>query len=314
MATLSTTFVKGGAKPNRDWEATFTSWGAGPGTTEATKCENAERAVRKAICACPKLSAMNIKVFTQGSYANRTNVRQDSDVDICVMYQDAWFSDYSMSNGLSSSALGFGSGSYPYADFKKDVGAALISFFGKEHVTPGNKAFDIHANTYRIDADVVPAFEHRRFHGTRESYWYHSGTQLFPSNGGSIVNWPQQNYDNGVKKNDETGRRFKAVTRILKRLRNEMADSGYDAAKPIPSFLIECLVWNVPNEGFGYDTLRGDVRHALAHLWNNTRTDEACNEWGEINELKYLFRLVQPWTRVQVNTFLQAAWDYIGFE
>jgi tRNA nucleotidyltransferase (CCA-adding enzyme) len=72
--------------PDRDWEATFSSWGAAPGTTQQTKCENAERAVRKAICASTKLSSMGITVFAQGSYANRTNVREDSDVDVCVMW------------------------------------------------------------------------------------------------------------------------------------------------------------------------------------------------------------------------------------
>jgi hypothetical protein len=61
-----------------DWNATFTTWGAPPGTTEQTKCENAERAVRKAIDASAKLSAKSIEVFTQGSYANRTNVRANA--------------------------------------------------------------------------------------------------------------------------------------------------------------------------------------------------------------------------------------------
>ena len=56
------------------------------------------------------------------------------------------------------------------------------------------------------------------------------------------------------QKNDATGRRFKAVVRILKRLRNEMVDNGHKVAGPIPSYLIECLIWNVPNEGFGHDT------------------------------------------------------------
>ncbi len=314
MATTNAITMKRGAMPNREWEATFRSWGAAPGTTETTKCDNAERAVRKAIAADPKLNAKSLTVFTQGSYANRTNVRQDSDVDICVMYTGAWFTDYSMSDGVGDAALGYVTGGYSYSEFKNDVEAALKSYFGKDSVTRGRKAFDVHANTYRIDADVVPAFEHRRFHGTPQSHWYDSGTEIHSDKGVSIINWPQQNYDNGVRKNDETGRRFKAVTRILKRLRNEMADEGYVAAEPIPSYLIECLAWNVPNEGYGHDTLCADVRWAIAHLWNNTRKGADCKEWGEVNELKSLFWTGQPWTRVQVSTFLQAAWDYIGFE
>src|ERR1700733_3444953 len=114
MSTSNITPVQGGAKPNRDWEATFFSWGTAPGTTEQTKCESAVRAVRNAICASVKLSSKNIDVFTQGSYANRTNVRQDSDVDICVMFKDAFFPDYSMSEGLNGDALGYSDGTYTY--------------------------------------------------------------------------------------------------------------------------------------------------------------------------------------------------------
>ena len=106
----------------------------------------------------------------------------------------------------------------------------------------------------------------------------------------------QQNYTNGVAKNDATGRGFKAVTRILKCLRYELIDEGYSIAAAIPSYLIECLVWNVPNEGFGHTLWKEDVRYAIAHLWNETRADSTGKEWGEVNELKYLFRSSQPWT------------------
>jgi predicted nucleotidyltransferase len=299
---------------SRDWEAAFSSWGAAPGTTSQTKSENAERAVRKAIAASTRLSQKNIEVFVQGSYANRTNVREDSDVDVCVLYTDAFFSEYPP--GLSREALGFAAGGYLYAEFKNDVEAALISYFDTNSVTRGNKAFDIHANTYRIDADVVPCFEHRRYTGTIGNHRYVDppGTELHPDAGERVINWPRQNYSNGVWKNDNTGRRFKAVTRILKRLKNEMLANGQAAAKPIPSYLLECLAWNVPDGDLQQETLRRTMRHVLAHLWNETRTDEKCGEWGEVNELKYLFRSSQPWTRTQVNTFLQAAWDYIGFE
>jgi predicted nucleotidyltransferase len=299
---------------SRDWEATFSSWGAAPGVTERTKCENAERAVRKAIDANAKLSGKSIEVFVQGSYANRTNVRQDSDVDICVLYTDAFFPDYSLSAGLSNAVLRFGDGTYRYEDFKNDVGSALSSYFDAGSVSRGNKAFAVHANSYRIDADVVPCFEHRRYLGTAASHHYDSGTEMHPDNGGVIVNWPKQNYANGVSKNEATGRRFKAVTRILKRLRNEMAEQGAAVAEPIASYLIECLVWNVPNEYFGQTSYRKDVRSALAHIWGATKEEAKCNEWVEVNERKYLLRGGQAWTRQQVHKFIDGAWDYVGVD
>jgi hypothetical protein len=92
-----------------------------------------------------------------------------------------------------------------------------------------------------------------------------------------------------------------------------MVDNSHKIAEQIPSYLLECLVWNVPDDGFGHDKYRDDVRYVLAHLWNETRTDDTCKDWGEINEFKFLFG-GQPWTRIQVHSFLDAAWNYIGFE
>jgi len=226
------------------------------------------------------------------------------------MYRDVLYFD--LPDGMTREQFGIGDpGGYSYEAFKNDVHDALRSGFGGSAVSRGNKAFDIHENTYRVDADVIAAFEYRRYD---RDCSYDQGTRSFTDDGGVLTNWPQQNYDNGVRRNEETGRRFKSVVRILKRLRNEMADAGLASAKPIPSFLIECLVWNVPNDGFGHDAYLDDVRYVIAHLWNETRSSETCREWGEINELKYLFRTEQPWTREQARTFLGAAWDYLGFE
>lgn len=72
------------ARTRADWERIFGTWSQGPGVTEQTKAENAERAIRKAIDASDTLRRLQVDVFAQGSYRNRTNVRQESDVDICV--------------------------------------------------------------------------------------------------------------------------------------------------------------------------------------------------------------------------------------
>lgn len=296
-------------------EETLVSWAQGPGQTEATKCANAEAAVRKAIAANDRLQNLDISVFPQGSYMARTNVRQDSDVDICVRYNGAFFADYP--DGKGHADFGNENSALSYGEFKDLVGKALTDYFGEDGVARGNKAFDVHANTYRIDADVVATFEHRRHTGGVDATGAHnylSGVAFLPDEGEIIKNWPDQNYENGVAKNDRCNRHYKRVVRILKRLCYRMRWEGVAGVEGIGSFLIECLVWNAPDEAFIHQTYTEDVRYVLADLWNRTRSDGDCSEWGEVNELKYLFRPGQPWTRQQANDFLQAAWDYIGFE
>jgi hypothetical protein len=301
------------ALATRNWEAIFEGWGKPPSQTEQDKCENAERAIRKAIAASDALTSRSVDVFAQGSYRNRTNVRQESDVDICVRCTDTFF--YDVEPGVSLQDAGIIASTYLFTQFKNDVGTALTNYFGSQAIRRGDKAFDVHANTYRVDADVVPTFEYRYFYRpTNGRIVYHSGTKFVCDTGREIINWPQQNYDNGVRKNDVTGRRFKAVVRILKRLRNEMAEARITAAQPIASYLNECLAWNVPNEGFGHTDYKADVRYAIAHLWTNTRTVDTCREWAEINQRKYLFHTSQPWTPEQAHAFLDAAWTYVGFQ
>lgn len=291
-------------------EDSLKSWAKAPGVTEQTTCDNAVTAVRKAIGASAALSKHNINVFAQGSYRNRTNVREDSDVDVCVLCTDTLMSDFP--EGMQASDFGLTSpADYGYSAFKNDVGSALTTYFKNGRVTRGNKAFDIRENTYRIAADAVPCFEHRRYR--KDGTWI-TGTAFLPDSGTRIVNWPEQNYDNGVAKNKASGGRFKDVVRILKRLRYRMIDDKIAAATPAASFLIECLVWNAPNFAFGNDTYTADVREALVHLFNNTIKFEDCREWGEVNELKYLFQGTHPWTLGQAHAFLSAAWDYLGYK
>ena len=304
------------ASSERDWETTFRAWKKPSSDSEQERCENAERMIKEAIDESPALARRTITVFAQGSYRNNTNVRLDSDVDICVLCTDSYFPDYAMADGASAESTGFVPASYAYSQFKDEVGAALVKKFGTKGVKRGPKAFDVHENGYRVDADVVACFEHRRYTvWDRAGLWlYESGTQFIADTGQKIINWPEQHYTNGVGKNARTGNRFKFLTRALKRLRNEMNEKGIAAAAPIPSYLIECLVWNVPDDYFGSEEYVRDMRQVLMHTFNCTLDSQKCGEWGEVNELKYLFHQGQPWTMKQAHDFLDAAWDYVGYE
>lgn len=299
---------------DRNWELVFRAWSKPSSETEQAKCDNAERMIRDAINSDPTLSTMNIQIFAQGSYKNNTNVKQNSDVDICIRLMDTFYYELPDSS-RNADYFNIEPSHYSYASFKSAVEKALIAKFGREGVKRGNKAFDIHASSYRVDADVVPCFEHRRyFLMTNNSYGYLSGVEFWSDTGKRVINWPHQHYENGVNKNKNTGGRYKYITRAIKRLRYEMEDKGVMAAKAVPSFLLECMVWNVPDKYFGNSNYLDDVRNVLAFLFNNTLSFESCQEWGEVSELKYLFRESQPWTREQAHSFIDAAWDYIGLD
>lgn len=297
---------------SRDWESVFTTWSQGPSKTEQERAENAERQIRQAIQASPKLNNRDIKVFTQGSYRNRVNVRQGSDVDVGVLCFDAYFLDYPDDNVKAELRKSTTDSVYTYATFKNEVEEALVARFSRASVTRASKSFDIKENSYRVESDVAVFFEHRRYTSISN---YHSGVEMIPDDLSPprVINWPDQHYANGVSKNDSTSRRYKRVVRILKKLSNEMSEKGIQSAKATPSFLTECLVFNASNIFFDQSSYKSIIRSVLAELFNNTISDDKCSEWGEVSELKYLFRGAQPWTRQGAHQFLSDAWDYIGY-
>ncbi len=297
------------------WNSTFDSWVNGPGVTEQQKCDNAERMIRDAVSAHTGLKKHDIKVFVQGSYRNRTNVRMDSDVDVCVLCKDTFIPDYSLAPGINSTTLGFTDAGYHFSDLKRDVEEALVNKFGRASVTRGDKAFDIKENTFRVAADVVPTFEGRLyFKNSQGEIRYHSGTVLQCSSDGKLIkNWPEQHYENGVEKHTQTNRQFKKKVRCLKRLCNVMASEGVSSAKAMASFLLESLVYNCPNDAFAYSTHYEDMKAVIAYLLGVTENDSKAKNLVEVNGIKYLFHFSQPWDRTTAHAFLISAWNYVGF-
>lgn len=302
---------------NRSWENTFAFWAQSPSKTEQERCERVINAIRTAISLNPKLQAREILVFTQGSFRNRVNVRQESDVDVGVMLYEYFLSQYPTGKGH----VDFGNHSvdYSYAQFKNELEEALVTHFGRHAVTRGNKAFDIKASASQVEADVVPVWEFRQYW---ENGGYRAGVALVPDNGYQRIEnyperlvdyWPQTplHYENGVAKNTSTLRRFKGMVRILKKLRIELEDAG-NATAAVPGILAECLAWNTPDWYFERYTWEDRVQSVLRFLWQNTKDHSLCSEWCEVDAIKYLFHGSQPWTHDQAHAFINAAWDYVG--
>lgn len=298
-------------------ENEFAQWAKPPGSTEQQRCENAIKAIRKAIRESEKLKNRRLKVFPQGSYRNRVNVRQDSDVDVGVLCDESFF--YRYPPGTTREAFGNKPATYRYSQFKDALEEALVGYFGREAVRRGNKAFDIGENSYRVEADVAPFFEYRHY---RESGTYCAGVALRSDHGEVVHNYPERllddwsntplHYEHGVSKNDATARAFKGSVRILKKLRNRLADEGIPAASSIPGFLIECLAWNAPNQCYEHATWEGRIDQVLRSLASGIRSSGDCREWTEVNGLKFLFHATQPWTKDQAADFIKVTRTLLG--
>ena len=293
-----------------NWETVFGIWAQPPSDTEKTICDNTINAVSEAINGSSVFNDKNIKVFAQGSYRNQVNIKQDSDVDIGIVCFDAYFhkgENYSISDPPSP---------YTFDTYKNDLEDALRRYFKTGTITRGNKAFKIRGTSNRIQADVVPFFELRVFSENRE---LRRGVRLLPDNGGQIDNYPERlrhdwpniplHYENGVNKDIATNYRYKSTVRIIKNIRRMMEDEGYVSARDIPSYLIECLVWNVPNSDFYRSTWVSTVLNVLTKICLCTLAESGCKLWTEVDAIKPLFTPDQPWTREQAYTFAKAAWD-----
>lgn len=303
-----------------DWEATLRAWVRPPSDNEDDKRNKTEEEIKAALRASSLLKPVGYKVYAKGSYANNTNVWRDYDVDIAVECTDFYYHDQTgaaadVKKAAVESKFTPYKGGYTSKQFKADVEQALVDYYGRSAVERGNMAMRVREKKTTLPADVVPCFEYHLVYDT--DFWgnvkYDQGTRIYPDKGSHIHNWPQQQYAQGVAKNDATGRRYKRMVRALKRLENELFKKGKLEAE-LPSFLMECLVYNVPNDQFNHKTYLRDMREVLRHIFNQTLKYEKCKDWLEVSERKYLFRPSQPWTWQQAHDLADQAWDYMGLE
>lgn len=246
----------------------------------------------------------SFEVFLQGSYGNDTNIFAESDVDIVIRYDEAFFHDLSelsdeQQNGFKVS---FPDGTYPYAAFKDHVQAALVEAFGPS-VKADNKAIKIEANGSRRNADVVVAFEYRRyykFNGVLDQR-FDTGIAFFNSNNTRIANYPKQHSKNCTTKQQATAGNYKPVVRIFKNMRTKLVEDGLMEKKLAPSYFIEGLLYNVPNYLFS-----GSYESMIVNIlkWLHQTPDRS--KFLSVNEQYYLLRDNVPvcWPVAQGEQFI----------
>ena len=318
-------------RSRREWESRFSHWQKPASETEEQKIEAAKRRIGRALLRSTFLPTRQWTIIPQGSYSNNTNVRTDSDVDLCVCLTDAYFTDGPPTDRPTLAELGLEPLPFTFEDFKNHIAACVLDEYGYSSLEVGTKALHIHKDdSERISVDVVPTFVYR-FYDARQSPLMPRGAPAegiaLIAAGKRITNFPRQHYTNGCAKNDRTGRRYKRVVRILKRLRNHMAANVVAAAqirgraKATASYLIESLVYNCPDNLFGNASIYDDVIAVLGFLSRGLSDRSAATTlltlpawafWVEVNEVKTLFGNGQTWSVGDALQFVTFAQSYVS--
>lgn len=247
------------------------------------------------------------KVFLQGSYRNDTNIYAESDVDIVIRLDDCFQSDLSALTeeekaGYKAAHI---DATYTHRDFKRDVQSVLTTQYGSA-VKAGDKAIAIDANGSRRKADVIAAIQFRRyfnFRSTSDSS-YTDGICFFNAAGERIANYPKQHSANLSTKHQASSKWLKPMARVLKNMRSRMVDDGLIEAGIAPSYYIEGLLYNVPN-----DKLTSSYADCVVNTLNWYRQEALKSDLVCANEQYYLVRDGHHtcWTQANCEAFIATA-------
>lgn len=250
-------------------------------------------------------SSKNYKVFLQGSYGNDTNIYAESDVDIVIQLNDCFHHDLNKLPDDQKTAFteAYSGATYKHADFKRDVLSVLEAKYGNE-IDSGDKAINIVANGNRRKVDVIAAIQFRRYHKflSTSNQAFDEGICFYNGKGERIANYPKQHSENCTAKHQASNGWLKPMVRILKNMRSKLVDEKMIETGLAPSYYIEGLLYNVPNEKFGksYDD---SFVNCINWLLEADRSNFVC-----ANEQYYLLRKDSPvtWRDEKCTEFLNA--------
>jgi hypothetical protein len=196
----------------------------------------------------------DVEVFLQGSYGNHTNVWADSDADIVLKHNGAFYHDISeMTPKEQEHFKGVFSknAEYGYTKFKADAEAWITRLYNGVQV--GRKAVFVPGENNRRNADILVCEQFRPYisydFGVHN---YHEGVAFY-SGGERIENFPKQHSENCTTKHQATNGNFKPMVRVFKNMRNRMIKKGLLSDGVAPSYFIEGMLSNVPNDKFTGD-------------------------------------------------------------
>lgn len=228
-----------------------------------TNSASTHTVLRNALAAHNWSSLLKSTDYLQGSYANTTNIRGESDVDIVVECTSIFYNNLTPDEKLR---LGLTPGSHSFADFRNEVIAALTAYYGAKYVdTSGANSIKVLPSdtNNRLYADVIVCASYKRYSSLQViaegiTFWNRE-------NNIQITNYPKLHKANGAAKNGNTGN-YKQAVRLFKNARRYMIEGDETLKKKFSSYFVECLLYNVPNPYFYGSTWQQIFLNILGYL------------------------------------------------
>ena len=211
----------------------------------------------------------------------------NSGVDVAVILESTFMPEYRAN--VTGENYGFTKGTYTATELKDEVERALNIKFNYDGIERHDKSIRVYGNTYRVDADVVPAYRFRDYTNDFrfDANNYVAGIEIRPDSGGRIINYPEQHIKNGIEKNLKTNYQFKRCVRVMKNIREDMNDNGFRISDQISSFGLESLLWNIPDGIFTkYSSMKYIFEELVDYLYKNMGS---FSMYYEANGIKKLF-------------------------
>lgn len=264
------------------------------------------KTIRRALAANVWPDDLTYEFQLQGSYRNHTNIYGDSDVDMILKLNHTFLYDAkALSPSEQAELKKLPSAKYTWADFRSHAFKALNNKFGKS-VVQGNKSIKIKADQSRLAADVVVCIEYRKYTSLNSSI---NGIIFYALQDKRwVVNYPEEHYKNGTAKNSRTENRYKQTVRMFKNARNYLVNTKKISHILAPSYFLECLIYNVPDDTFGSNFQ--DTYYSVLNWMNTTDINKvncqngqhklfgtSAEQWSK-NDAKLLFNhLTMLWNR-----------------
>ena len=254
------------------------------------------------------------EVYLQGSYANATYIRFNSDIDVIIQFNWTWGNDLSKldEKQLNYYKAAYVGSNYSFLDFKKDVHRALQSYFGSDKAGWEDKCLKIGESSTRVKADVVPAFLHKNFnwfyHKGKDGYSCVRGIKFFNTDtNAQIINYPKQHIDNMTAKHQNTKSSFKNVVRIWKNIKVKLIEERKFNDKTAPSYFIENLLYNITDVQYAGGSYSAIMTNILRQLFTDLKlglVNYVCANGQD--------RLIgsNTWNLYDAKNFIAEAGDY----